>query len=165
MAGMDIHVLSRRTRWLGLALVITVTLASCGGDEANEEAEGNTGGNIASPVIGNIPDASPQPGSVSRGNMPQDATSETVAIKDGKLDPDNIESQVGQPFILVVEGDGSPHTLEIEGIVAGEEIPANQTKEVSFTVPQQQTGTVKILLDGKEAGSFEIQGASGGTNP
>ncbi len=155
--------LDRRARWLASAFVISLSLVACGGDEENEDP-GNTGGNIASPVNRALSVASPQPGSVARGNLPQDGATETVTIKDGKLDPDNIESQAGLPFVLIVEGDGERHTLEIEGIVNSQEIAANQTTEVSFAVPQQDTGTARILLDGQEAGAFSVQNVGGGIN-
>lgn len=155
--------LDRHARWLVVALVVGLSLAACGEEEESEDP-GNTGGNVASPVNRALSAASPQPGSVARGNLPQDGGTETVAIKDGKLDPDNVESQAGQPFVLIVQGDGTPHTLEIEGIVTGQEIPANQTTEVSFAVPDQDTGTTRILLDGQEAGTFSVQNVAGGIN-
>ncbi len=155
--------LDRPVRWLVLALVVGLSLAACGGEEEHEDP-GNTGGNVASPVNRALSVASPQPGSVARGNLPQDGATETVAIKDGKLDPDNVESQAGLPFVLIVEGDSSAHTLEIEGIVNSQQIPANQTTEVSFVVPDMETGTARILVDGKEAGTFRVQNVGGGIN-
>lgn len=155
--------LNRGSWWLALTLAISFSLAACGGDEENEDP-GNTGGNIASPVNKALSVASPQPGSVARGNLPQDGDTETVTIKNGKLDPDNVESQAGLPFVLLVEGDGTEHTLEIEGIVNSQQIAANGSTEVSFAVPQQDTGTARILLDGQEAGTFSVQNVGGGIN-
>lgn len=88
-----------------------------------------------------------------------------MTIKDGKLDPDRVEGQVGLPFVLTVTGDAQPHTLVIEGLVTGQKIMANAQSLVQFTVAEGSEGNKDILLDGKKAGTFAAQSASGGTTP
>ena len=45
----------------------------------------------------------------------------SVTIVDGKLDPAELGDQIGTAVILNVTGDGTEHTLAIDGLVDGEE--------------------------------------------
>jgi hypothetical protein len=61
---------------------------------------------------------------------------------------------------MIINGDGTEHTLEIEGLVDSQTIAAEGQTQVQFTVAEQ-TGEFPILIDGEEAGLFASQSASG----
>lgn len=140
---------------MGMALAAVVALAGCGDDDEN----GDTRPEATS--ANTIYDASPAAGVPGRGGLPQDAETAEVTIKDGKFDPDNLEGQVGLAYVLTVTGDGTPHRLVIEGLVAGQDIAATGDTLVQFTVAEGGEGTKAITLDGNEAGTFRVQGAGG----
>ncbi len=145
-------------RWIVLAFVACLTVVACGEDEDKNTENPST-------VVNRVFDASPAAGTPGRGGLPTDADTATVAIKDGRLDPDNIEGNVGMAFILIVNGDGQPHTLEIEGLVDSENVNAQGQTQIDFTIPEEGAGTKTIRLDGKEAGTFEAMTAGGSTDP
>jgi hypothetical protein len=78
-----------------------------------------------------------------------------VKIADGKLDPSELGDQIGTAVILNVTGDGTEHTLGIDGLVDGETIAAEGETQVGFTV-EGEPGKVDITLDGQPAGTFEL---------
>ena len=156
-------------RALALALVVSLALVACGRDE-EEPANGAANGDNEldarneTPAVQTIFDASPEAlASPSTVDLPQDAGTATVSIEDGKLDPDTVEGQVGQPFILTVTGDGQAHTLEIEGLVNETSINPQGETLGHFTVGGE-AGDRRILLDGNEAGTLKAQSAGGITD-
>ena len=80
----------------------------------------------------------------------------TAKIVDGQLDPSSFGDQVGSAFELTVTGDGTEHTLAIEGLVDGETIAAEGDTTVAFTI-EGEPSTAEITLDGQPAGTFELQ--------
>ena len=158
---------NRRGRggWLrGVALVALVgfALVACGDDEDEDENELDV--RAESTAAMTMFDASPAAGTPGRGGLPQDATTETVTIEGGELDPELIEGQVGESYVLTVRSDAA-HTFAIDGIVTETQIAANQDNLVQFTVPEQGEGDKNILIDGEEAGTFRVQQAGGVTDP
>ena len=79
------------------------------------------------------------------------------------LDPDQFAGVSGTAFQLVVQGDGSEHTLEIKELVAPTKIAPEGQTTIDFTVVGDP-GELDILLDGKSVGTFERQAASGATD-
>lgn len=102
----------------------------------------------------------PPPLSPEAGEVPDEVFSATATIADGKLDPDTFGGTIGTAFELTVSGDGTEHTLAIEELVDGETIAAEGETAVTFTV-EGEPGSLEITLDGKPAGTFERQSASG----
>ena len=154
----------RRGNWFrGVALVTLVGLAlvACGDDEDEDENELDV--RAESTAAMTMFDASPAAGTPGRGGLPQDATTETVTIEGGELDPELIEGQVGESYVLTVRSDAA-HTFAIDGIVTETQIAANQDNLVQFTVPEQGEGDKNILIDGEEAGTFRVQEAGGVTD-
>lgn len=137
---------------------MAASLSACGDED---DVDGNNPGSEPNEAVENIQDVGTPVGQAQQGGLPQDAESTQVSISNGELDPSDIEGQVGVSYVLVVTGDGSPHTLAIEGIVTETPINAQGETEVAFTVPERETGAVPILLDGQEAGQFTVQGAGG----
>jgi hypothetical protein len=117
--------------------------------------EGVTGEELvlASPGAGNPTNPTPELRAI-------DTEGTEVALKDGKLDPERIEANVGDPFVITVTGDGTAHTFEIEGVVAETEIAADGQTNVEFTAPEE-SADYPITIDGKQAGIFAAQGAGG----
>jgi hypothetical protein len=60
----------------------------------------------------------------------------------------------------VIEGDGTEHTLVIEGMVDETTIAPKGETTIAFTI-DGEPGTFDILLDGEVAGTFDRQGAGG----
>ena len=167
--------LARWGRMLALSLMLGVALAACGGDDG-EEAGGDAldarpepterGAIVAaSPGVASPAGGSPAAGSPvatpARSGLSQDVESDRVSIQDGELEPNRVAAQVGIPFVLTVEGDGQPHTLVIENLVAETQIAAQGETQVQLNVPEGSEGDHPILLDGEEAGILEAQGAGG----
>ena len=103
------------------------------------------------------------PFSPTAGEIPEDTFQATATITDGSLDPDRFAGEVGTAFQLVVEGDGTEHTLEIEELVAPTTIAQEGQTTIDFTVIGD-SGELDILLDGESVGTFERQSASGITD-
>ena len=158
---------NRRGRggWVrGVALMALVGFAfvACGDDEDEDDNELDT--RAESTAAMTMFDASPAAGTPGRGGLPQDATTETVTIANGELDPELIEGQVGEAFVLTVQSDAA-HAFAIDGIVTEQQIAANQDNLIQFTVPEQDVGDKDILIDGEQAGTFRVQEAGGVTDP
>ena len=105
----------------------------------------------------------PVPLSPTSGEIPEDTFQATATITDEGLEPDRFAGQVGTAFQLVIEGNGTEHTLEIEELVAETAIAAEGQTTIDFTVVGD-SGELDILLDGEVAGTFERQSASGATD-
>ena len=80
----------------------------------------------------------------------------TASIVDGKLEPATFGDKIGTAFELTVTGDGTEHTLAIDGLVDGETIAADGDTTVGFTI-EGEPGALDITLDGEPAGTFEKQ--------
>src|ERR671917_2776999 len=102
----------------------------------------------------------PVPLSPTAGEIPEDTFQATAAITDEGLDPDRFTGEVGTAFQLVVEGDGTEHTLEIQELVAPTTIAPEGQTTIDFTVIGD-SGELDILLDGQTVGTFERQSAGG----
>jgi PBP1b-binding outer membrane lipoprotein LpoB len=163
----------RPSKWLRSLAVLGIAglvLAGCG-ETAQQEAE-NVAEDGAAPEVGTVDEgvtgeevvlASPGPGNAANPTPEVraiDTEGTEVSISNGRLDPDRLEANVGEPFVMTVTGDGTQHTLEIENVVDGQAIAAEGQTDVQFTVPEQ-SGDYRILLDGNEAGTFVAQGAGG----
>ncbi|CAA9558832.1 MAG: hypothetical protein AVDCRST_MAG73-3504 [uncultured Thermomicrobiales bacterium] len=146
-----------------LAVTLGMGLAACGDDEDQDEDENSTV-NESTAVVQAIFDASPVAGTPGRSNLPLDAEGETVAIEDGQLEPGDLKGRAGEPFVLIVTGDGTAHTLAIEGLVTDTPIAPQGETQVSMSVPEGESGIKTITLDGEEAGTFEVQSVAGGTD-
>ena len=149
--------------WLraaALALLVGVALVACG-DEDEDDVGENLDARPEATEMGAIFAASPAAGTPARGGLAQDLETARVTISEGKLDPDRVEAQVGLPFVLTVEGDGQPHTLVIQDLVAETQIAAQGATEVQMNVPEGSEGQKDILLDGEEAGTLVVQGPGG----
>ena len=142
-----------------LAFGACLAVVACGGEDDEKNTEN------PSTAVNAVFNASPAAGTPGRGGLPTDADTATVTIRDGKLDPDNIEGNVGMPFVLTVNGDGQPHTLEIDGLVTSTNVNAQGQTQIGFTVAEESAGTKTIRLDGKDAGTFEAMTAGGSTDP
>ena len=103
------------------------------------------------------------PLSPTAGEIPEDTFQATATITDEGLDPDRFAAEVGTAFRLVVEGDGTEHTLEIQELVAPTTIAPEGQTTIDFTVVGD-SGELDILLDGETVGTFERQGAGGITD-
>ena len=147
----------RRRATTALAVFASAAVVACGGEDEEKNTEN------PSTVVNQVFNASPMAGTPGRSGLPTDADTATVSIREGKLDPDNIEGTVGMPYVLIVNGDGQPHTIEIDGLVDSQNVNAQGQTQVSFTI--ETAGTMTIRLDGKEAGTFEAQTAGGATDP
>jgi hypothetical protein len=105
----------------------------------------------------------PVPFSPIAGEIPEETFQATATITDEGLDPDRFAGVSGTAFQLVVEGDGTEHTLEIEELVAPTEIASEGQTTIDFTVVGDP-GELDILLDGESVGTFERQSAGGITD-
>ena len=119
-------------------------------------------------ACGDAPDSGtqitpPMPLSPTAGEFPEETFQATATITDGALDPDQFSGQVGTAFQLVITGDGTEHTLEIEELVAETTIAPEGETTIDFTVVGDP-GPLDIMLDGERAGTFERQTASGITD-
>ena len=143
----------RRGKWTfsrGAAVVlIALGLVACG----ETVAPTDPGEEITPPV----------PFSPTAGEIPEDTFQATATITDGSLDPDRFAGEVGTAFQLVVEGDGTEHTLEIQELVAPTTIAPEGQTTIDFTVIGD-SGELDILLDGESVGTFERQSAGGITD-
>lgn len=142
-----------------VAIGTCLAVVACGDEDETKNTEN------PSTAVNAVFNASPAAGTPGRGGLPSDADTATVSIKDGKLDPDTIEGNVGMAFILTVNGDGQPHTLEIDGLVDSTNVNAQGETEIAFTIAEESVGTKTIRLDGKDAGTFEAMTAGGSTDP
>lgn len=102
----------------------------------------------------------PVPLSPTAGEIPEDTFQATATITEEGLEPDRFAGQVGTAFRLVVEGDGTEHTLVIEELVAETVIAPEGQTVIDFTVVGDP-GELDIMIDGERAGTFERQSASG----
>ena len=117
-------------------------------------------GETAAPVDPGEEITPPVPLSPTAGEIPEETFQATATITDEGLDPDQFSAVSGTAFQLVVTGNGTEHTLEIEELVAETPIAAEGETAIDFTVTGEP-GTLDILLDGKAVGTFERQAASG----
>jgi hypothetical protein len=117
-------------------------------------------GETAAPVDPGTQITPPVPFSPTAGEIPEETFQATATITDEGLDPDQFSAVSGTAFQLVIKGDGSEHTLEIEELVAATAIAAEGETAIDFTVTGEPA-TLDILLDGKAVGTFERQAASG----
>jgi hypothetical protein len=120
-------------------------------------------GETASPVDPGTAVTPPVPLSPTAGEIPEETFQATATITDGGLDPDQFAGVSGTAFQLVVQGDGTEHTLEIEELVAATKIAPEGQTTIDFTVVGDP-GELDILLDGNSVGTFERQAASGATD-
>lgn len=163
----------------GVALLLGAVLTACGGEtvEDAEEAaqdggsepvstltEGVTGETVvlASPRpdtrdLGRV--ATPQ-GTPALENVAIEAEGTIVSLVDGRLEPDRLEGTPGDAFVMTINGDGTEHTFEIEGLVDEQTIAADGPTQIQFTVAEEP-GEFPILIDGAEAGTFAAMSASG----
>ncbi len=166
-------------RSLPLAIVLGVTLTACGGETEQaienvaEDGEPVAVSTVTEGVTGEtVVLASPRPNTTDAGgvatlegttdqeNTVIDAEGTVVSLEDGRLDPDRLTGTPGDSFVLIVNGDGTEHTIEIEGLVEAETIAPEGQTQVQFTVAEEP-GEFPILIDGEEAGVFASQSASG----
>lgn len=105
----------------------------------------------------------PVPLSPTAGEIPEETFQASAAVTDEGLDPDRFAGRIGDAFELVIEGDGTEHTLLIEELVAETQIAAEGSTTVAFTIVGEP-GISDILLDGEVAGQFERQIAGGLTD-
>jgi hypothetical protein len=143
----------RRGAWTfsrGAAVVlIALSLAACG--------------ETAAPVDPGTEITPPVPFSPTAGEIPEETFQATATITDEGLDPDHFAGVTGTAFQLVVEGDGSEHTLEIQELVAETTIAPEGQTTIDFTVVGDP-GTLDIVLDGRTVGTFERQAPGGATD-
>jgi hypothetical protein len=143
----------RRREWTfsrgAVVALIALALVACG----ETVAPTDPGEEITPPV----------PLSPTAGEIPEDTFQATATITDEGLDPDRFAAEVGTAFRLVVEGDGTEHTLEIQELVAPTTIAPEGQTTIDFTVVGD-SGELDILLDGETVGTFERQGAGGITD-
>jgi len=167
-------------RSLPLAIVLGVTLTACGGETEQEienvaeDGEPVAVSTVTEGVTGEtVVLASPRPNTTDAGgvatpegttdleNTVIEAEGVVVSLEDGRLEPDDrLTGTPGDSFVLIVNGDGTEHTLEIEGLVESETIAPEGQTQVQFTVAEEP-GEFPILIDGEEAGVFASQSASG----
>jgi len=166
-------------RGVGMALVLGATLAACGGEteQAVENAAEDGGSEPVSTVTEGVTGemvvlASPGPdrsdvgrvatpeGTAAVENRVIEAEGTVVSLQNGQLDPDRLEGTPGESFVLIVNGDGTEHTLEIQGLVESQTIAAEGQTRVEFTVAEEP-GEYPILIDGEQAGLFASQSAGG----
>jgi hypothetical protein len=140
----------RRGEWTfrrGAAIaLLAIGLAACG--------------ETASPVDSGTQITPPVPFSPTAGEIPEETFQATATITDEGLDPDQFSAVSGTAFQLVITGNGTEHTLEIEELVAKTPIAPEGETAIDFTVTGEP-GTLDILLDGKAVATFERQAASG----
>jgi hypothetical protein len=143
----------RRGEWTfsrGAAVaLIALSLAACG--------------ETATPVDPGTQITPPVPFSPTAGEIPEETFQATATITDEGLDPDQFAGVTGTAFQLVITGDGTEHTLEIEELVAETPVAAEGETTIDFTIVGEP-GTLDILLDGESVGTFERQAASGATD-
>ena len=120
-------------------------------------------GETASPVDPGTAITPPVPFSPTAGEIPEETFQATATITDEGLDPDQFAGVSGTAFQLVVQGDGSEHTLEIKELVAPTKIAPEGQTTIDFTLVGDP-GELDILLDDKSVGTFERQAASGATD-
>jgi hypothetical protein len=123
--------------------VLVVGLAACG--DLPE-----TGTEVTPPV----------PLSPTAGEIPEETYQATATITEDGLDPNQFAGQIGTAFELVIEGDGTEHTLVIEEMVDDTTIAPEGPTSIAFTI-DGEPGTFDIFLDGEVAGTFDRQGAGG----
>jgi hypothetical protein len=105
----------------------------------------------------------PAPLSPTTGEFPEETNQATATIANGSLQPDRYAGQIGTAFRLIITGDGTQHTLQIQDLVDETTIAATGDTSVAFTIAGEP-GDSEITLDGKRAGTFERQAASGATD-
>lgn len=142
-----------------LAIGTCLAVVACGDEDETLNTEN------PSTAVNTVFDASPAAGTPGRGGLPTDADTATVTIRDGKLDPETIGGSAGMAFVLTVNGDGQPHTLEIDGLVTSTNVNAQGETTISFTIENSSVGLKTIRLDGNDAGTFEAETAGGSTDP
>ncbi len=166
-------VLAKQPVWLravGTAALAGLLLVGCG--ESQQQAAENAAQDGEPPDVGTVDEgvtgeevvlASPGAGNPSNPTPELraiDTEGTEVGIKDGKIDPERIEGNVGEPFVITVTGDGTAHKMAIENVLDEQDIAADGQTNVEFTVPEE-SGEFAITLDGAEAGTFVAEGAGG----
>jgi hypothetical protein len=169
----------RRVRGMGMVAALGVGLIACG--ESQQQADENTAQEGGSVPVSTLTEgvtgemvvlASPGPDRTDVGrvatpegtppmeNRVIEAEGTIVSLQDGQLEPNRLEGTPGESFVLIINGDGTEHTIEIEGLVQEERIAAEGQTRVEFTVAEEP-GEYPILIDGEEAGIFASQSAGG----
>ncbi|MDQ3412882.1 MAG: hypothetical protein M3509_12280 [Chloroflexota bacterium] len=150
-------------RAVALGALIAVSLAACGGEDQSE-ADQQSVDEAATETTAFEVDASP--GALedeASFNAPQDINVIELTIEDGRLNPSEIEAFVDEEYGLVISGDGTEHTLAIEGLVTDQTIAADGETEVALSVAGDLTER-EITLDGEPAGTISVQNAAGITD-
>ena len=116
-------------------------------------------------ACGDIPDTGtevtpPVPLSPTAGDIPEETFQATATITEDGLEPDQFAGQIGTAFELVIEGNGTEHTLLVQEMVDDTSIAAEGQTTIAFTI-EGEPGISDILLDGEVAGTFERQSAGG----
>ena len=102
----------------------------------------------------------PVPLSPTAGEIPEETFQATAAITEDGLDPDQFAGQIGTAFELVVEGDGTEHTLLIEEMVAETPIAAEGSTTVAFTIEGEPGDLRHPPRRRGRSGQFERQSAA-----
>jgi hypothetical protein len=102
----------------------------------------------------------PVPLSPTAGEIPEDTFMATATITEDGLDPDQFAGRIGTAFELVIEGDGTEHTLLVQEMVDETTIAPEGATTVAFTI-EGEPGISDIFLDGEIVGTFERQIAGG----
>jgi hypothetical protein len=144
-----------------LAALLAVTLAACGDEETPSEAD--QPGVDAVSTEEAVFDIDASPGAIedeAEVNAPMNIETLELAITEGGIEPSTLQGFVDSEYGLIVTGDGTEHTLTIEGIVDEEPIAADGETQIEFSVSGEPSER-DITLDGESVGTFEVQDAAG----
>lgn len=145
-----------------LVTLIAGSLAACGGAEPDQgetipPAVQQASTETAEFAEGASPEALDDEADV---NAPQNIETITLAIDEGRFNPDRVEAFVDSEYVLQITGDGTEHTLAIPNLITGETIAAEGQTEIAVSI-SAEPGEYEMTLDGEPAGTFEVQDAAG----
>ena len=113
-------------------------------------------GETAAPTDPGAEITPPVPLSPTAGEIPEETFQATATITDEGLEPDRFAGEVGTAFQLVVEGDGSEHTLEIQELVAADDRSRRRGRRRSTSrssvTPASWTSCLTAKLSGRSSG-------------
>lgn len=122
--------MKKRKKWLFLGLLALIFILSACGNSDNEDKSGNMDGMSEEEMENMDKEDSSETDSSSSEASGEDVS---VVASNWKWDMSKTEFKAGEPVTFSIKGEQGLHGFAIEGTDIDEQIPAGETKKVTWT--------------------------------